>query len=344
MEPQEEARLTAQQWLRRHAFKLVSFAVLFFFGMRLLDAAMLWGVYQYFFEQFRGLGVASDHLAGAAAIAAMTVTVLLVRELIWKFILWRTTEGTLIFGGAVVVWMLVLYIMSIPGECEYFNPMSGSARFKYAQNDKGEVVFYPLGYRFNPKSGEQLEVFTPEAAKRLKEKMPACTPTSGKPAKPQARTAPQSAPPSPPPAPTAEYPAYNQYPQWAMAGEWYEQSFFGLGEKKMFSSPCLMMRLESLRWNPEVVILNLQVLNNCGVDRKLKRFRESNESYKIYLVADDSRSIRCVRDSLDPKDWPTIYPQESLRYQVWFPPLEPRPSAFTFYHWQFDPIRITLNF
>ncbi len=158
-------------WLSKNWSKMLAFVVLLFIGMRLLDFLMLWSVFGTFASTFRNLGMTNDYLVNALSVAGLTVAALLFKHLIWKFVLRRTTEGTLIFGAAVTLWMVVLYGLSLPKPGEYFNPSTGQPRNVYIILPNGEIDIKPLGYKYHPATGDEMLPLTKEAMKLYADKV-----------------------------------------------------------------------------------------------------------------------------------------------------------------------------
>ena len=193
-------------WLAKHWGKLVTFLLVALVGMRLLDLLMLWGFFSTFTSTFRNLGITNDYLVSALSVAMMTIVALLLQHLVWKFILRRTEQGTLIFGAVITVWMLLMYFVSLPKAGEYFNPVTGQPCYVYTILPDGEIDLKPLGYKYHPITGEEMQPLTKEVVKENADKIQRFEQR-------QPRAGPQPQAENTQPGPTAEYPRFQNNPE-----------------------------------------------------------------------------------------------------------------------------------
>ncbi|MGE5298041.1 MAG: hypothetical protein ACM3KM_02675 [Acidobacteriaceae bacterium] len=58
------------------------------------------------------------------------------------------------------------YVLELRLGTASFNPITGQARYRYNQSENGAIELFPLDYRYNPQTGEQLKNLTPLVAKQ----------------------------------------------------------------------------------------------------------------------------------------------------------------------------------
>ncbi|MFA5990837.1 MAG: hypothetical protein WC794_01150 [Candidatus Doudnabacteria bacterium] len=333
-------------WISKNWGKVLTFVLLALVGMRLLDLLMLWGIFSSFTSRFRGLGITNDYLVNALSVAMMTIVALLIHHLVWKFILRRTQEGTLIFGVAITAWMLVMYFISVPKTGEYFNPVTGQPRFVYTILPSGEIDTKPLGYKYHPKTGEEMVPLTKEAIKqhadkmlRLEQRQAQGQPTASykPPDKPEAEQ-----------KPTAEYPRFLTNPILSFGHD------IPLPENKVLRQTCAQMRVDSIRLMTQGLCLRVKYQNAC-TDSSLALDRPS--PYNTYVVTNTGEGLRVSEFPVNtfPDNWtagnfftgPSMHtrdllPNETWVLEMWFPPLKEPAKQLTFTPQTFDKVEITL--
>ena len=136
---------------------------------RLLDWIMIWGIYSWFFQTFRITAGLTDTINGAVSIWFTVISLLLIPMAISLIFHRKNTRKMLIIAGAVSGWLIVVYFISQPRPGQYFNPITGQPKYQYIRMADGKIDLYPMGYKFHPKYGTQLQSLTPNIIKNLEE-------------------------------------------------------------------------------------------------------------------------------------------------------------------------------
>lgn len=333
-------------WLAKNWGKVVTFVLLALVGMRLLDLLMLWGLFSSFTSRFRGLGITNDYLVNAMSVAMMTIVALLIHHLVWKFILRRTQQGTLIFGVAITAWMLVMYFISVPKTGEYFNPVTGQPRFVYTILPSGEIDIKPLGYKYHPKTGEEMALLTKEAIKQHADKMLRLEQRQA-----QGQPTVSYKPPDKPEVeqrPTAEYPRFLTNPMLSLGHN------IPLPENKELRQTCAEMNVDSVQITTQSLCIRVRFKNICAAST-LDLTRPSSDD--TYVVTNTGEGLRVsgLPENSFPDDWNggtlfsplrmhtrELLPNETWLLKMWFPPPKEPAKQLAFTHYPFDKVQITL--
>ncbi len=294
-------------WLSKNWSKLLAFALILFVGMRLLDFLMLWGVFSSFASTFRDLGMTNDYLVNALSVAAMTIAALLTKHLFWKFVLRRTSEGTLIFGAAVTVWMVILYGLSLPNPGEYFNPSTGQPRNVYTILPSGAIDIKPLGYKYHPVTGEEMLPLTKEAMKLYADKV-----KNFEKSRPVASN-----------ATTVSEPEKSKYPPFVadpVISKLLEEHFSFSTWTSYTLKGCVSLYIPSVFVDSTKLALLFEFTNNCSDTYKLippsKAYLVSSDGIRLGLTGYTKSFYAGV---LDPQHW--LVPEEKGRVWMHFQPL-----------------------
>lgn len=330
-------------WISKNWGKVITFTLLALVGMRLLDLLMLWGLFNSFTSRFRGLGITNDYLVNAMSVAMMTIVALLIHHLVWKFILRRTQEGTLIFGAAITAWMLLMYFISVPKTGEYFNPVTGQPRFVYTVLPSGEIDIKPLGYKYHPKTGEEMNPLTKEVVKQLADKILRLEQHQ-----PQIQPTASSAPPEVEQRPTAEYPRFLTKPMLSFGHN------IPLPENSELRQTCAGMNVDSVRITSQSLCVQVKFKNTCMAATLVLTRPEPNTTYVVTNTGEGLR-ISGLPEKSFPDDWNggtlfspvrmhtrELLPNEAWTLKMWFPALQKPAKQLTFSHYPFDKVEITL--
>jgi hypothetical protein len=133
-----------------------------FLAIKLLDLLMVWGIYSSIFQRVRDAGGLDDLLTGAISIGLTVIVLMLIPTAISAVLLRKTPKKLLLLGGAASAWMVLLYFLAQPKAGQYFNPMTGHAMYRYYREPDGTIKFLPLGYKYHPRYGTELEILTPQ--------------------------------------------------------------------------------------------------------------------------------------------------------------------------------------
>lgn len=155
----KENALKAAKWLAI----IVLVAAVMFFVLRVLDVMMAWQLYSWFFQPLAESGI-PETLSGAVAVWLMAAVILTLPAFLYA-LLTNRSKAVLIAATAVSAWFVIAYFISLPREGQLFNPITGRAMYRYSETD-GKINLLPLGYRYDPATGEALKDMTPEVAKR----------------------------------------------------------------------------------------------------------------------------------------------------------------------------------
>ncbi|PIR97635.1 MAG: hypothetical protein COT91_00590 [Candidatus Doudnabacteria bacterium CG10_big_fil_rev_8_21_14_0_10_41_10] len=320
--------------------KLVTAALVVLAGMRLLDLLMLWGLFSKFASTFRGVGVTNDYLVNAMSVAMMTIAALLLRHLIWKFILRRTEQGTLIFGAAITGWMLLMYVVSLPGAGEYFNPVTGQPRYVYIVLSNGEIDLQPLGYKYHPVTGEEMQSLTREAVKQYADKIQRFAELH--PSDIGASSFPRAEPPPPPGSAGFQYTVEPQLSKsYIEVFSWQHLMYETL-------EGCATMRIVGMRLGTNALVLRVEYRNGCT--GKLICLSEP-ESEDTYMVSDEGEGLKLRSNDGDFSFWGSngcsnhysrgLLPGEAFSYSLVFAPLTHFARQLTFTNQKFEKAVIT---
>ncbi len=184
----------------RRGAKWVAIAIIvaaaMLFAFRILDLLVAWRVYSWFFQPLAQSGI-PETLSGAIAIWLMAAVILVLPSLAYAFVFNRS-KAILIVTAGVSAWFVIAYFISLPRDGQLFNPITGKAMYRYSQATDGKIKLLPLGYRYDPATGEELKDLTSEIAKKYAEQ--SAQPAQSRPAQPTQSTPAQLAPiqPTPP--------------------------------------------------------------------------------------------------------------------------------------------------
>lgn len=141
-----------------------------FLAFRLLNLLMVWSLYSWFFQMIKSAAGIPDTLNGAFSIWLVAITVLLLPTffsiLFWK----RDPKKVALIVGAISAWLVVVYFISQPKEGRFFNPMTGQAMYRYSPTPEGKIDLFPLGYKFHPRYGNELQLVTPHLVREMDKK------------------------------------------------------------------------------------------------------------------------------------------------------------------------------
>src|SRR5204863_102417 len=111
------------------------------FAAQILDLLMWKSFYGYFFRIFTTAGF-PEHLSGAISIWLTVAVIFLVPVAMSSILFRRTAKGVLIVAGALSGWFVLQYVLSLPKQGEYFNPITGESRFKYSRRPDGSIKLF----------------------------------------------------------------------------------------------------------------------------------------------------------------------------------------------------------
>ena len=333
-------------WLKRNWAKVVTLVLAALVGMRILDLLMLWGLFSKFASTFRGLGVTNDNLVNAISVALMTVAALVLRYIFWKFIFRRTEQGTLLFGGIITAWMLLLYFVSLPSAGAYFNPVTGQPRYVYALLPDGEIDLKPLGHKYHPYTGEEMFPLTKEALKQNVDKIRRFEkrqPKSETP--PIAQTV--SAKTAPDPVRTAEYPRFLTNPHISLG---HDVNI--ISRNAPVKQSYALMCVRSVRINPEELFLLLEFRNIRSLDFLTLIKPGPNDTYLVSDTGEGLRIRTCHKDAFPIRESLSflspnvmlrqLLPGEVWQLGAWFPPLTKTTKELILTYQAFEKVAITL--
>lgn len=135
--------------------------VCLFITLRVAEVVFFLGLYRSWFSSFHGAGI-SDGPSGLLAFLCSLATFAAVPSLAGLVFWRRSLKRYLTVGGVALALALVSYFISQPKDGQYFNPITGSAMFKYSQDGGGNIALFPVGYSFDPVSGRKLEMVNPQ--------------------------------------------------------------------------------------------------------------------------------------------------------------------------------------
>jgi hypothetical protein len=136
-------------------------------AVKLLDLLMVWGIYSSIFQRVRDAGGLDDLLTGAISIGLTVIVLMLIPTAISAVFLRKTPKKLLLLGGAASAWMVLIYFLAQPKAGQYFNPMTGHAMYRYYREPDGIIKFLPLGYKYHPRYGTELQILTPEVVREM---------------------------------------------------------------------------------------------------------------------------------------------------------------------------------
>lgn len=125
---------------------------------------MAWGLYAYFFQTVQDTTGFPDLVTGAISIWLAIASLLLLPIVASYIFRRRETKKLLIIGGALSVYMLILYFVSQPSEGQLFNTVTGQSMYRVSRDTNGNLEKWPLGHRYHQKTGNPLLELTPELA------------------------------------------------------------------------------------------------------------------------------------------------------------------------------------
>jgi len=138
-----------------------------FVAIKLLDLLMVWGIYSSIFQRVRDAGGLDDLLTGAISIGLTVIILMLIPTALSAIFLRKTPKKLLIIGGAASAWMVLLYFLAQPKPGQYFNPMTGHAMYRYYRELDGTIKFLPLGYKYHPRYGTELQILSSDVMREM---------------------------------------------------------------------------------------------------------------------------------------------------------------------------------
>lgn len=280
-----------------------------FFGMRILDWVMLWGIYSEVYSTIQEIGGLPGHLTGALSVAAMTIVALTIRFLIWNVVMRRTARGTVVLGILLTSWMLFLYFISIPSPGEYFNRYTGQPRYVCGRDFNGRLEVFELGMKFHPRTGEKLGPVTKDIVRELLGYGPSSSVGAQSP----------------------EFPPFQLIPAWV-----------GGREGGYFSERCLSLSVESVQLNQKYTVVHVAVRNMCQGDNAVLYVSDRGDPKDIYLLdsAGSSYSVESPKGKLGY----TVKEGETYRFPLTFGAVPPGTRTLTLYHYPFTrPIKMVIQ-
>jgi hypothetical protein len=315
-------------WLSRNWGKLILFALSSFVILRVLDLLSLKWLYEYFATTFSDIGITNQYLVSALGVAMMTITALLTGELFSNIVLRRTKEGTAVAGLALVTWLLFLYLLTLPKDGEYINPVTGEHRFVYVILPNGEIDIKPLGYKFHPETGQAMQPLTPYEITRHREKIERWEKRKNEPGlgellrlkleendrqkKAEVRLSPELPPVA---INNAEYPPFTLLPEWS---RYYGKGFNIREWSNYYYDGCALMRVDSLHLHEDSLCLIVSFWNDCNSG---KFSLDEPEGESTYIVTDQGEALKLL-------SYRDIYTHNSTHYYL--VPGEKKEGKFTF--------------
>lgn len=129
--------------------------------VRLAELYLAVTLYSWFFEKVREYSGFPDLLSGAIAIWLAVAAFFVLPTLAYS-IFFRKKKGIVLLALIFSVFCVGLYFLQQPREGLFFNPITGKARFKYAEIPDGSIELFPLGYNYHPRYSTKLKSITPE--------------------------------------------------------------------------------------------------------------------------------------------------------------------------------------
>ncbi len=93
----------------------------------------------------------------AAAISVLSHSIL-------KNIIKRDKRWIYLVSAIMAAWFAVMYVISSPYTSGLFNPFSGRSRAMYLRQTDGKIKLFPIGLKFDPGSGRELQELDPSTA------------------------------------------------------------------------------------------------------------------------------------------------------------------------------------
>jgi len=168
----EAKRATADGRFRRvakYASAVVGSLILLWLAIRFASLITTWSLYSWFFERIRTVGALPDYLSGAIAVWCVAAVLLFTPAVFFSLFVKRNRKMVGIAAGAISLWMVFLYVISIPQQKNLFNPITGSANFSYSLDPKGAIHLFPRGYAFDPATGLRLQPLSDAIAERWRQ-------------------------------------------------------------------------------------------------------------------------------------------------------------------------------
>ncbi|MEK7628964.1 MAG: hypothetical protein AAB394_00375 [Patescibacteria group bacterium] len=154
----------------RRVLTIVTIVLAGFLILQLASVLMAMSIYSWFFQTIRNASGMPDALNGAISIWLVAIVLMLLPTFFSAIFFRKTLKKVLIVAGALSGWVLIVYFMSLPKEGQFFNPMTGQTMYRYARSPDGKIDLFPLGYKFHPRYGTELELVTPEIIKEIDRK------------------------------------------------------------------------------------------------------------------------------------------------------------------------------
>ena len=135
-------------------------------GFRFLDLLMAWWTYSSVFMTLKTATGLPDAITGAIAVWIVAGIVIWIPTLIHAAF-FKKRKAVYIIATSLSVWMVVLYVLSLPARGQYFNPVTGTAYYKYSRQPDGSIQTFPLGYEYDPTYRNRLQLVTPEVVREI---------------------------------------------------------------------------------------------------------------------------------------------------------------------------------
>lgn len=153
------ALATMRQLLRYALWAFLGLAVVFL--MLLIGEALFYrSLYTWFFERVREYAGLPDLLSGAIAVWCMALVGLVLPAIAWA-VLFKRSKGVIWIASLLSVAWVLLYVLSLPREGVFFNPITGAPRVKWVRLPDGKIKMLPPGYKYDAKYRGELQDVTP---------------------------------------------------------------------------------------------------------------------------------------------------------------------------------------
>src|SRR5260370_33035884 len=104
--------------------------VISFVILRYIDLLLAVPLYSWFFERIRTLAGFTDDITGAIAVWLTAALVLLIPTVI-ALLIWDKRKAIVVIAFVISIWFVLSFLFTQPREGYYFNPMTGTARYKF---------------------------------------------------------------------------------------------------------------------------------------------------------------------------------------------------------------------
>ncbi len=144
----------------KHVFRYILLTAIglgsIWFGIRALDVVVAWAMYSKIFTWIQGTGGLPNLITGAIAVWCVAVIFLAIPTILFSVFVKRNRKVILMAAGAISLFMVFLYGLSVQQRKNLFNPMTGTANYRYVRTPAGEIRIFPGDYAFDPTTGEKL--------------------------------------------------------------------------------------------------------------------------------------------------------------------------------------------